>query len=44
MYKYLRHNDKGIVTSWLHGLNGENKNCDNTYGTTLQHLITVWAD
>jgi len=34
MYKYLR-NNKGIVMSWLHGLNGENNNCDNTYGTTL---------
>jgi len=41
MYMYLRHNNKGIVTSWLHGLNGENNNCDNTYGTALHVYVSV---
>ena len=39
-------NNKRIVTSWLHGLHGENKNCDNTYGTTLcmftTNAATAW--
>ena len=44
--RLYNNNNKRIVTSWLHGWHGENKNCDNTYGTTLcmftTNAATAW--